>query len=716
MKPSIETLEKILYSPSQYIIPVFQRNYRWERPQWDKLWDALEEIQEPTKKGNHFMGFLVFVPGLPQPGRNTTFHLIDGQQRLTTISLLLAAIRNVARQEGLGDLADDIHNNYLTDPRMRGEARYRLLPKERDHDSYVSIVEERDNVSGRVAEALAYFEDRLAGVRGSAPDGLRHLFNVVRQRLEFMCATLETENAYNIFKSLNSIGVPLGPSDLIRNFVFMHVPPEDHDLFDGELWTLLEERFLRRDRTLDDDRFSGFFRDVLMSSSGRYVPPKDTFSAFEARYEATDFKPRDLARELHRYAEWYEVISGKKPDSDAAVTSALEGLNVLESSTTYPVLLALFARRAAGEVSSTRLAESVQMLRGFILRRFICGESSRGYGQTFVRAISAREGDCADALERFLAERGWPDDRRFEAAFVDFPLYKRDYDRDILETLERSRGHREQGDLSGVEIEHILPQTMSAAWRASLGSEADRIYADWLHRPGNLTLSAYNPELCNHDFPRKRERYAQSNVVLTRELGRFETWGESEIRERGQALAREAAAIWRGPSEQALVPAEHPQNEDEPTRFELRRRFWAGLADRMAEDQPTLPAPRSCASSYVRLASGIRHVGLELQLNLKHKFVAIDVWFWRRASMPLWEVLRGRSEELNTLVGGVWRFEKVEGRDRGVMSLESPPLELKNEGTWPTAQAWLCQKLAVVYQEMVPLIRDAGEASAGSQS
>jgi uncharacterized protein with ParB-like and HNH nuclease domain len=152
MKPSIQTLGQILYSPSQYVIPVFQRNYRWEAPQWAKLWDSLVEIQRPDKRGNHFMGFLVFVPGLAQPGQNTTFHLIDGQQRLATSSILLAAIRNVARQLELTELADQIHQYYLVHPLKKGDQHYRLLPKERDHDSYLVLVSGQGEPTGRIAD------------------------------------------------------------------------------------------------------------------------------------------------------------------------------------------------------------------------------------------------------------------------------------------------------------------------------------------------------------------------------------------------------------------------------------------------------------------------------------------------------------------------------------------------------------------------------------
>ncbi len=405
MKPSVKTLGEILYAPSQYVIPVFQRNYRWEMPQWAKFWDSLQEIQTPEKRGNHFMGFLVFVPGLAQPGQHTTFHLIDGQQRLTTSSILLTAIRNIARQKNQADLADEIHNDYLVHPRKPGDQHFRLLPKERDHDSYIALVGGNGKPTGRVADALAFIEEQLTTTADLPVSQLRQLFNVMSQRLEFMCATLEAENAYNIFKSLNSTGVALGPADLIRNFVFMHVLPDDHDQFDRDLWGPLEDRFAKADGTLDEERFSRFFRDFLMSG-GRYVAPKDTFIDFEARYEATEFSPKQLATQLIQNSEYYEVIAGVRPDRDPDVTTALAGLNLLESSTTFPLLLALFQKRGAGELASADLAHAVEMLRGFILRRFISGESSRGYGQMFVRALARDEGKPIDTLRAYLLERG----------------------------------------------------------------------------------------------------------------------------------------------------------------------------------------------------------------------------------------------------------------------------------------------------------------------
>lgn len=548
MKPTISNLGAILYSPSQYVVPVFQRHYRWEEPQWEKLWENLTELGQPGRTRAHFMGFLVFVPGLPQPGRNTTFHLVDGQQRLTTLSLLLIALRNTARAHGVSGLADEIHNDYLVHHRKSADEHFRLFPKAGDKGDYIAAIKGETPVHGRIGEALRHFEAKLAeGSPESWEVKLQGTFDLLRQRLEFMCATLEHENAYNIFKSLNSTGVPLGSADLIRNFVFMHVPPDDHDDFDRDLWRPLESRFHDAEEHFDGKAFSDFFRDFLMRG-GRYVRPASTFENFEERYEASGFSPVELTKELSRFADYYEVINGWKPDQSPEVTKALAHLNALESSTSYPLLLNLFHRRAQENLSDGDLVSALKMLSGFILRRFICGESSRGYGQLFVKACDVLAGNLLVALRSYLESKGWPDRGRFKAAFLNFNLYQRGYGRFILESLEAAYGHKEPADLSKAELEHIMPQTLSELWTRDLGADAEEVHGEWLHTPGNLTLSAYNQELWNNPFAEKRPQYAQSNIVMTRKLADFAKWGGEEIKSRGEVLAEMAAEIWSGPT------------------------------------------------------------------------------------------------------------------------------------------------------------------------
>lgn len=704
MQPSIRTLGAILYSPSQYVIPVFQRNYRWEEPQWEKLWNSLLEIRSPDKKGNHFMGFLVFVPGLPQPGQNTTFHLIDGQQRLTTLSILLAAIRNVARDSGQDEFADEVHQYYLVHPIKKGEQHYRLLPKERDHDTYLAIVNDSGEPTGRMVEALAYFESQLVAASGDNAVSLRSIFDTVTQRLEFLCATLEKEDAYNIFKSLNSTGVPLSESDLIRNFIFMHVPPDDQDEFDSTLWAPLEVRFTSPHSALDEDKFSKFFRDFLMSD-GRYVSPRDTFTEFEGRYEATDFSPKVLASALLKASAHYEVIRDEKPDGDERVTQALRKLNVLESSTTYPLILKLFLSRDEGKLDAADLARAIEMLSGFILRRFICNESSRGYGRMFVRALSSNEGESpVNALEQYLLDRGWPDDGRFEAAFVRFPLYQRGYTREVMEALEVARGHKEPADLTSVQVEHIMPQTLNVDWVADLGSDAERVHGEWLDTPGNLALSAYNQELWNHKFAIKRTYYEDSNVVITRELATRPQWGEPEIQERGRELAKAAAKIWIGP-ERPPTPTKVNGNEQDESRFEVRRKFWEGLHDYLQSESLPVPDFEVRPVWTVRLPSSTRHIGIETRLGLRNQVVGIDIWFWREESMPLWHEIKASPTPYNEIVGQEWRFEQLGDRPRASMTIELPVENLRNPASWSPTHEWFGRQLALIYEKLFPLLR-----------
>ena len=710
MKPSIQTLGQILYSPSQYVIPVFQRNYRWDRAQWHKLWSSITDLTGPTKTGNHFMGFLVFVPGLAQPGQHTRFHMVDGQQRLTTSSIMLVALRNVARSAGQVELADEINDDYLVHGRKKGEEHFRLLPKAKDQKNYVAIVTGKGEPSGRMADALDYFEERFKELVDGDPNGLRAIFDLVCQRLEFMCATLEAENAYNIFKSLNSTGVPLGPSDLIRNFVFMHVKPDDQDEFDSDRWAPLEARFTTNDGRLDEEAFSRFFRDVLMMD-GKYVQPKDTFTTFEARYEATGFSPQALADELLAHARHYAAIGGKQADPSPEVTAALAGLNDLESSTTYPLLLSLSKRRADGVIDSARLARAIGMLRGFIIRRFICSESSRGYGQMFVRAIDTAAEDPVGALETYLLQRGWPDDARFEAAFAGFPLYQRGYTKTVLETIERERGHKEQAALAAAQVEHIMPQTLNEGWLEDLGSNAKRIHAEWLHRPGNLTLSAYNQELWNHPFSVKREEYLNSNIGITRELANQSGWGEQQMKDRGHALAKEAAAIWTGPK----VPYVQPKEKSAPEAAgedgsALRLRFWNGLIDFLAQENADLPQFDPRAAMTIRLQSGVRHIGFELRHLLRPAGVALDVYFWREASFRVWETLKADPTEANELIGAEWAFGQTDDGKLRLMNIKLP-MTSSDESEWPAAYAWFGDKLALLYNYVAPKLRD--EMAAG---
>src|SRR4051812_16833235 len=438
MKSSNLTLGAVLNSPNQYVIPVFQRYYRWDQPEWEKLWDDLAELRQPGRTGRHFMGFLVLVPESVMPGQIAKYHLIDGQQRLTTLSLVLCALRDVATSAGLAELAQEVTLTTLEHQFRKGTARFRVFPKLRDRDQYVACLAGQPPAEGRLGGAVRYFAGRLATIPGAGTEaGLRAVFDALTKRLEFVYAQLEGENPFHIFKSLNSTGVPLGQSDLIRNFAFMQVPVADQDEFDEALWKPIERHFEDDRGNVDEVAFSAFLRNYLMRG-GRYVPPGETFEAFQRHFEATEFDPKQVAADLKQAAEWYATLQGQRHDPSPEVEAALEGLRQLDSSTTYSLLLNLYQRRYRGQLGDSDLAEALRLLAGFILRRLVCGENSRTYGRMFVQVISALGDDPYEDLRRFLEARDFPDTPRFVEAFTRFNLYGSRYRKAVLEALERA--------------------------------------------------------------------------------------------------------------------------------------------------------------------------------------------------------------------------------------------------------------------------------------
>jgi hypothetical protein len=258
-----------------------------------------------------------------------------------------------------------------------------------------------------------------------------------------------------------------------------------------------------------------------------------------------------------------------------------------------------------------------------------------------------------------------------------------------------------------------MPQTLSVVWTQALGQDAPRVHSECLHRPGNLTLSAYNQELGNQPFERKRERFAMSNVLLTRELGAVGAWGEAAIQQRGERLAREAKALWMGPKEPYIAPVLVSDDDDAFDKRELRLKFWTGLSERLAESEAAIPELDPRSTRAVRLPPTVRHIGTELRHVLQPKKVAIDVYFWRAASRPLWEQLRADPSEINQLTGGAWTFDQSDGGSAWMtLSLDAAT---EDEHSWPALYDWFVEKLQALYTHGVPMLREGMQAIAGEK-
>jgi len=708
MKSNNQTLGAILQGGNQYVVPLFQRHYRWERPQWDKLWQDLISLRQPQKTGNHFMGFLVLVPEAHTPDKVPAYQLIDGQQRLCTLSLILCAIRDVAKAAGCSTLAQEVMETYVVQHFKKDREYFRVYPRQTDRDDYFGLVKGEDAPQGRMGDAYRYFIDRVRSLPDADTEkGLRDFCALVCARLEFVHATLDAENPYNIYKSLNSTGVRLSEGDLIRNFVFMHVPVDGQDQFDDRLWRPLEQQFQDPGGNLDEQGFSDFFRDFLMQD-GAYVRPPETFEAFHQRYADTDFNPWDLAGSLNVAARWHCMIAGREEDANLGVGRALADLRQFESSTTYPLLLNLYHRRMRGEIADDELKAGIQLLNGFILRRLVCGESSRGYGRMFAQACLELRDAPVENLRHFLEAKGYPDDSRFVQSFLRLDLYHSRYCRAVLERIERASEHKEPVDLSNAQVEHIMPQALSDHWRNDLGPDADLVHATWLHTVGNLTLSAYNAKVQNKPFAAKREVYDDSHVEITKALARYANWTEGEMMSRGRELASLAAAIWIGPAAPPTRPA--TSTGAVPIR-DLQLAYWTVLRDLLLARRSIVKPHKPLPQAWMAFAIGKSFFNLEAVVDIRRRCMRCGLIIWGPDAKISFRGLQRDQDAIEAEMGTALEWRELPGNKQSQVVLRQQDVDLTDRAQWHQQHAWLAEKLEAFHRTFSARIKTvpAGE-------
>lgn len=543
---------EIFVGEKQYVVPVFQRTYSWVWKHWDALWnDILGLWEEEEISKVHFIGSLVCMAGEHVPYAVPQYVIIDGQQRIATITILLSALRDIAKEKNFNELASKIQGKYLIDTFRKGLEKYKVISRSKDRQFLLGLIDGNlpSGESG-IAGAYYYFRSEIASLISNQPEPglkLEKLFEIITKQLSIVMITLDAkeENPFAIFETLNERGLPLEEADLIRNHVFMQLLLNEQDKFDEELWTPFELMFAETDINL-----TAFYRDYLMSN-GKYVKQKEIYAQFKKHMKDTSKTPQQLVTELKRYGEFYLIIYHPETSQELKITEALGRIDYLDISTSYPLLLFLFDKLDAGALSLEDFLASLHSLESFVIRRSICRESTRPYSRWFpmaVRDIKENSGNILTSLLTFLHNKGWPSDERFKEDLQAFPLYRSEplKCRLILEELEKSYKHKEPVDLAAprIQIEHIMPRTLSEEWEKTLGDEWQHIHEMYLHIIGNLTLSGYNLELWNHPFPEKKNRLAKSNLDLNKYFTSINVWDKAAIVTRGKKLAEEIANKW----------------------------------------------------------------------------------------------------------------------------------------------------------------------------
>ena len=547
MKASETHLGKILEGNNQFVVPLFQRPYTWDESRWKVLWADLVELCEDETDSNrakpHFMGSLVTVPTRSVPEGVTKFLLIDGQQRLTTLQVLLAALRDSAR--GMpGSLSEKLEKSHLVNQFEDGLDHFKLLPTQTNGDrkAFLALIkgEPATDSDSRVAKAYEWFKKKLKS-RGS-PDAER-LASIILRRLSLVSIVLDhDDNPHLIFESLNYKGEPLTQGDLIRNYFLMRVPVSEQEKLFERCWEPMQLRL--------KDELSEFVRHFLMRQGG-IVKKGEIYRTLKERTD--EQTPAGIAAfldELHRSAVHYHRLLDPAQELNPDLHPRLRRFERLEVSVVWPLLLNLYAEHEAGSLPIGEFTAILDTLENYFIRRFVCGVPTYGLNKILTPLFhqAKTHPSLLDGVRATLAQRGYPSDTEFRNALINGRLYgggeRLPKAKLILESLERSLAGKEQVTTDSLTIEHIMPQTPTSWWEENLGETWRETHELKLHTLGNLTLTGYNAELSNGNFTSKRAVFLQSPIYLSRSITRFEKWDGEAMQQRGEELAELALKTW----------------------------------------------------------------------------------------------------------------------------------------------------------------------------
>ncbi|MCY3833583.1 MAG: DUF262 domain-containing protein [Chloroflexi bacterium] len=543
-------METLLEDRKQFVVPLFQRPYSWKKRNWEELWRDLLDISDPANSREHFMGAIVTMPIEMKPHGVNKFLLIDGQQRLTTILVILACIRDLAGDES--DLHDEIENIYLTNRYKQGTNRSKLLPTQEDRKAYQGIIQNVRQSDSSLSKLYDYFAKELAARdEDSEAIDLGKFFNSMKSQLLFVSIVLdENDNPYHIFHSLNATGTPLTQADLVRNHIFMHIPEEDQEDAYNDLWYPLQQAYPGNQ-----------LRDYIwrfITKDGVPIRQIGVYDAIRRRVAdlATSDSADHLLMDLKIVAEHYDRILDPSLETVRPIRERLQRLKRWELTTAYPLLLNLYIAFNSQAVSAQTFCDVLDVVESFVVRRHICNVPIRQLTNYFIRVFHEASGerDFVSALCDYLIEHNFPTDEVFRDNWVRHQLYgpgSRDKCKLILESLEsHATQNNEPVDTRHprITIEHVMPQSLSQAWYEELGSGADAIHVQYVHTIGNLTLTGQNESMGNKPFAEKKEVFAQSNFGLNKYFAGCDSWNAESIVRRAERLGEVAVKIWQRPS------------------------------------------------------------------------------------------------------------------------------------------------------------------------
>ena len=574
MNLSEENVLSILNPAIQYILPIYQRHYSWDNDNCSQLWNDIVKMQKGKRPG-HFIGSIVNIndnTGTTPTGAKK-FTLIDGQQRLATLTLILVALRDFARENpDKGIDAEQIQEWYLKNRFLRGTEQYKLLLTGGDRKILIDLVKgelppkQNNDSLPRLVKNYNYFKSKIKFGELKPVE----VFEAMG-KLKIVNITLSyDDDPQAIFESLNSTGKDLSKSDLIRNFVLMGLKPEVMTTIYEKSWRPMEELFgnTENNTKLMDD----FFKDYLTAQK-REIPREDKiYEKFKAwYYEAiSKTKIENVCNDIFQKARYYTGISFAR-HSNPELQSVYSEIQELDMQVSYPLLLKVHEDFDKDIIKESELIEILRLCISYIVRRKICDLDSRGLGKLFVKLINQlKQNNYVESLKQaFLGlkdKNRFPSDEEFYNKFMSCDIYGQRRCNYILGQLANFES-KDKINPKNFTIEHIMPQdvNLSPEWQNELGSNWRTVQRIYLHTIGNLTLTKYNSEMSNKSFIEKRDMsggFVQSGSKLNSFVCKQSHWNENIITERAKLLTKDALRIWPGLSKTATEKPTPPKQEE----------------------------------------------------------------------------------------------------------------------------------------------------------
>ena len=617
MRADETNLLKFLNGPKQFVIPIYQRTYSWTQQECKQLWNDIIKAGKDESISGHFIGSIVYVEkGLYQISAVPKFLVIDGQQRLTTISLLLAALSKAMEEGGsVGDMnSEKLKGYYLLNEREEGELRHKLVLTKSDKETFFKIVDNKEISSEdaqRLKDNYEFFVDQISKTN------IENIYHgVLKLMLIDVSLDREKDNPQLIFESLNSTGLELTQADLVRNYILMGLEKEEQENLYTDYWFPMEKSFGHAEYS---DLFDRFMRDYLTIKTGKIPNIRDVYSAF--KIYAQKFKSmKELVAEINKYSKYFVNMALGK-EQDVKIKEVFNDINNLKVDVSYPFLIKAYEDYEEGKISKEELIELLKYLESYVFRRAICGIPTNSLNKTFANLY--KEIDVEKYLESFKAAlllkdsyRKFPKNKEFKEQLTIKDVYNfrsRNY---LLRKLE-NHNRKELVNVESYTIEHVMPQNekLPNGWKTELGDNWKDVHDKYLHTIGNLTLTGYNSELSDKPFKEKRNMkggFADSPIRLNNSLAKLENWNETEILKRANILVELATKIWTCPELSEEILEDYKVVEEK-----VEKEYSIETHKHLAEDQPMRPLFDELRKRILNLDSSVREEFLKLYVAYK---------------------------------------------------------------------------------------------------